>query len=97
MPMDYHSEHEKLWKTSRALGCLWRIGDLGYYLGLILAVISPLAMISQRIQAPQSPLSWGKVLWVSALSIAFWWGIHVGSGWLQYHVIQQGKRLRGER
>jgi hypothetical protein len=96
MSLDY-PEYEKLRKTSRILGWLWRIGDCGYYLGLFAALISPPVFIFQRLRSPQSPLSWGKVFWVSGLLMLFWWIIHVGSGWLKYYAIQQGKRLRGER
>jgi hypothetical protein len=95
MSLDY-PEYEKLRKTSRILGGLWRIGDYGYYLGLFAALISPPVFIFQRFRSPQSPLSWSQALWGSGLLLLFWWGIHIGSGWLKYYAIQRGKRLRGE-
>lgn len=44
MSLDY-PEYQELCKKSRFLAMLWRIGDIGYYLGLVCAVLSPLGIV----------------------------------------------------
>jgi hypothetical protein len=69
MLLDY-PEYEELKKKSRFLGWLWRVGDLGYYFGLLGGIVWPLAVIQYQITTRTVQLPWEKALLFAALGTA---------------------------
>jgi hypothetical protein len=92
MSMDY-PEYEKLRKTSRGLGWLWRICDWGCYLGIFGAMAPPLVLMYCHFFPVKRRLDWDKACLISSGLILFW----LGCLRLQQFAVQQGERLRGER
>ncbi|MGB0562014.1 MAG: hypothetical protein ACPGVO_09440 [Spirulinaceae cyanobacterium] len=70
MSLDY-SEFEKLKARHPWLGVLWRIGDMGYYTGLLGAITAPMATVGMRLSADENDavaaLTWQQVFLIAFL------------------------------
>jgi len=96
MSLDY-PEYEKLRKQSRFLGLLWRIGDLGYYLGLFGALGSPLMIIYSQLTSRKAHLPWYTALLGGFLCTAFWVCIFLASAQLKSFALKRGDALKNKR
>ena len=96
MSLDY-PEYEELRKQSWFLGLLWRIGDLGYYLGLFGALGSPLMMIYSLLTSQKGHLPWHTALLAGFLSTAFWVCIFWTSAQLKCFALKRGDALKNKR
>ena len=96
MSLDY-PEYEELRKKSRVLGWLWRLGDIGYYLGLIGIIIWPLAVISNQFTNRKTHLPWDKALLIMVLGTAFCFSIFWSAAYLKGFALSRGKGLKSRR
>jgi hypothetical protein len=92
MSMDY-PEYEELRQKSRFLGLLWRIGDMGYYLGLIGGIIWPGAVLSQQFSKQTTHLPWDKAVLLTVIGMTFGFSLLLGAESLKGFAIRRGKRL----
>jgi hypothetical protein len=93
MSMDY-PEYEELRQKSRFLGLLWRIGDMGYYLGLIGGIIWPGAVLSQQFSKQTKHLPWDKALLITVVGMAFWFSLGLCAGSLKGLAYRRSKKLK---
>lgn len=90
MSLDY-PEYQELRKKSRFLAMLWRIGDIGYYLGLVCAVLSPLGIVWIQITNRKFYLPWNTVLLMAIQSTVFWVIFFWISSQLKNFALRKGK------
>lgn len=84
-----HPEYEEIRKKSWLLGLLWRIGDIGYYLGLFCTLATPFFVIAMK-----SPnLTMQARLYAAFISAVFWLTIFWVSLQLKYFAIKKGRKL----
>jgi hypothetical protein len=95
MSLDY-PDYEELKKKNRILAVLWQIGDKGYYLGLIGAVISPLAAIQYHFTSRKANLTWDKSLMIAVIMIGMSLFIFLVSTSLKYFSVKWGKKLKNK-
>jgi hypothetical protein len=93
MSLDY-PDYEELKKKSRILAILWQIGDKGYYIGLMGAVISPLAAIQYHFTSRKANPTWDKSLMFAIMTIGMFLVIFFVSTNLKYFSVKWGKRLK---
>jgi len=68
MSLDY-PDYQRLKKKHLCLGVMWQIGDLLYYISLILAVIMPLGIVGYHFcMDPSRRPSWEQVILAATLS-----------------------------
>jgi hypothetical protein len=95
MSLDY-SEYEELRKKNRLLGWRWRVGDIGYYFGLIGTIIWPLAVISHQFTNRTTQLPWDKTLLLVVLGTAFCFSIFWSAAQLKSYALSRGKKLKNK-
>lgn len=95
MSLDY-PEYEELRKKNRFLGWFWRVGDIGYYLGLISTIVWPLAVISRQLTNNKPQLLWDKALLLIVLGTAFFFSICWSAAQLKIFALNRGKRLKNK-
>ena len=95
MSLDY-PDYEELKRKSRILATLWQIGDKGYYLGLIGAVISPLAAIQYHFTSRKAALTWDKSLIVAVVITGAFSLVFFVSTNLKCLSVKWGKRLKNK-
>lgn len=95
MSLDY-PEYEELRKKSRFLGWLWRIGDMGYYLGLVGTIIWPFAVIGQQFSNRKTQLPWDQALLIVVLGTVFCFSIFWSAAQLKDFALSRGKQLKNK-
>ncbi len=99
MSIDYR-EFKKLQAEHPWLGVLWRIGDTGYYLGLLGALISPLGAVAVCIRVSVTngdkftSLTWLQFILIAFFSFAFCLIICIGSARLKELAFDLGGGLK---
>jgi hypothetical protein len=88
MSLDY-PEYEEIRKKSWLLGLLWRISDIGYYLGLLCALGTPFFAIAMK--SPKLTIQ--ARLYAAFISIVFWVTIFWVSLQLKSFAIKKGRKL----
>lgn len=90
MSLDY-PEYEKLKKKGKTILCfLWRIGDIGYYIGIFGVVITPLGIIRELIVNEKLRKVWHLALANMLILTCFFVVIHILSSTLKYCVLKKG-------
>jgi hypothetical protein len=89
MSMDYPL-YEKLCKKSRALAILWRIGDMGYYIGLFGAIASPVLFLQWMMSTNSKKIPWDRALGFHLGLILFFVLVNWGAGMLKYFALKKG-------
>lgn len=95
MSLDY-PEYEELRNKSIFLGRLWRVGDIGYYFGLIGTITWPLAVISNQFINRKTHLPWDKALLIVVLGTAFCFSLLWCAAQLKNFALSQGKKLKNK-
>jgi hypothetical protein len=80
-------------KRNRWLASLWRVGDAGYYLGLLLAIICPLGVLTScflQWWRDEARVSFGRVLLAAAIGFFAFAGVFLLSATLKAYVRKKG-------
>jgi hypothetical protein len=93
MSLDY-PEYLELKKKSRWLALLWRIGDIGYYLGVLGAAITPLVLLALRLATVSGRsalgISWGATVLAMVLSFVGFALLWYVSASLKVYALRKG-------
>jgi hypothetical protein len=98
MSLDY-PEYEEICKKSKFLGWIWRIGDVGYYFGLVGSMVWCWIMMQTLLQQlihPKSIFLWDRFWSGFCIGTAFFFCVFWGARQLKTFALIRGRKLKGK-
>jgi hypothetical protein len=90
-----HPEYLVLREKSRPLGWLWRIGDTGYYLGLLFLPLFGFVVLGRILLGLfNGEVTPGRLYFVPLASLVLGFVILLGSSWLKEFALIKGGVVR---